>query len=490
MSVYNIYADGCTRLTGNSSYDFVQSEVWHKFAELFESTLTDPYGVALRKRGGDLGHEASLSMKKLVVIDLSLIFGIGNEPATVAEAEAWLAANIGTKPYYPYNAGTLLPAKLQAYKTTGKSANLLNPATRTARLFAYTWPDHNNMFTIKELPSGLTLTFTPDATGVAETITPDSNGHFSVSGSGNLVVSGSADLSATWLIATWDESMDDYDNFEAWDGKEYAFDTSKVYGKLNGAGDYVQVFPDGMRATPTDKDIIDLESSSADVNVGKYTWTGQEHWHNEYNTLWVKVTNFCKAAERSLVRSIVANRIPSGINQSSVGTASQGVMNYNNSGDYMSAGLSNEYATGYDFEAYLAQLYANGTPLEHFYPLATPKHYTDCVYRDNGVDIPLSKLNIIVNNWAYEQAVVSAPDNNGQPTSCAAQSTILYGIDAVEQLDTLKETGITVADLGNNLRALAAVIGPVMGGTLTVNDPSSGKTFGFSFTPSETSAES
>ena len=54
-----------------------------------------------------------------IIVDLTAIFGSGNEPTTVADFEAWLAANVGLKGYYPYNTGTLLNNSAKYLETVG-----------------------------------------------------------------------------------------------------------------------------------------------------------------------------------------------------------------------------------------------------------------------------------------------------------------------------------------------------------------------------------
>ena len=60
------------------------------------------------------------------IIDLTAIFGAGNEPSTVADFEAWLAQNIGTLPYYNYNAGELLSVKMSGMQTEDSSQQTLD----------------------------------------------------------------------------------------------------------------------------------------------------------------------------------------------------------------------------------------------------------------------------------------------------------------------------------------------------------------------------
>ena len=60
------------------------------------------------------------------LFDLTRIFGAGNEPTTVADFEAWLAQNIGTLPYYDYNAGELLSVKMSGMQTQDSSQQTLD----------------------------------------------------------------------------------------------------------------------------------------------------------------------------------------------------------------------------------------------------------------------------------------------------------------------------------------------------------------------------
>lgn len=53
------------------------------------------------------------------VIDITDIFGTGNEPSTVEAFEAWLTQKIGYKEYYSYDLGSLIPVKMSGIKTTG-----------------------------------------------------------------------------------------------------------------------------------------------------------------------------------------------------------------------------------------------------------------------------------------------------------------------------------------------------------------------------------
>ena len=58
-------------------------------------------------------------LSSVTIIDLTAIFGIGNEPSTVEAFETWLSQKLGFKDYYPYNLGALIPVKMAGIKTTG-----------------------------------------------------------------------------------------------------------------------------------------------------------------------------------------------------------------------------------------------------------------------------------------------------------------------------------------------------------------------------------
>ncbi len=124
------------------------------------------------------------------------------------------------------------------------------------------------------------------------------------------------------------------------------------------------------------------------------------------------------------------------------------------------------------------------------YELATPLVYTDLIYSEDGGETgtPLGEvlLNMQVNNWGIEQVEVTSY-SNGIPTSCAPTVETLYGVDVVEQLDTIDKEGIDVDALHANLNALVSCIntncGEVLGGTISVSDTATDKVFAFTFTP-------
>ncbi len=55
----------------------------------------------------------------IICVDLTLMFGAGNEPATAEEFEKWINKHVGDSEYYAYNTGELLSVQSTKFKTQG-----------------------------------------------------------------------------------------------------------------------------------------------------------------------------------------------------------------------------------------------------------------------------------------------------------------------------------------------------------------------------------
>ena len=80
----------------------------------------------------DKGEDAKIYIKNLMVIDLTKMFGKGNEPATVEEFEALFPED-----YYPYNEGTLMSIPVNEVRNRGYSNIDISE-------FARAYPDNCN----------------------------------------------------------------------------------------------------------------------------------------------------------------------------------------------------------------------------------------------------------------------------------------------------------------------------------------------------------
>lgn len=415
------------------------------------------------------------------IIDLTLL-GIDNL-TTVAQVEAWLAQHVGTKPYYAYNAGTILSAQTLGIKTYGQ--NLLNPTTKQAKLIPYTWEENSNVYTIKNVPSGATATFTPDNTGVAESITITNN-EFDITSYGSGILELSSATSNTYVCMKWDGTKDD--DVVPYEDHTYDFDVRKVYGKVNGAGEYVQCFPNGMMATKVNNiaaDELTAEHAIAKnikVNLGDVGgWEGG--FFNGVKTR--EITNSLAHSDATLGYSICNKYLQQKLFNNNMPDNSYVLNSHSHAVNTL--GIYDTSITSADIiGGKIAKL--NGVYL--VYRLATPITYTDLIYRDGGIDRPLADvlMNIEVNNWSMEEQLIT-PYDNGNPTSIPATIKTQYGMDAVEAIDTLQKTSYFADDVHANLQALLTCINTncstVLGGTFAVSDTATEKVFSFTFTPNE-----
>lgn len=402
----------------------------------------------------------SYYMKDYVQLtDLSLIFGLGTEPTTVADAEARLAAFTPAKPFYQRNTGELFGTKVLHLISYGQ--NLLNPANGQARLAPYSYESVVNKYGIAA-KAGVTLgtiTFTPDATGEAETITPDSNGQFAISGAGTLNVAVSAgSLADVYVWAVYDGAKDGIDNYVPFAQDAVEIKASEIYGKLNGTGDYVQVFADGvMRATGIKTtavhDLIDLQSMTADVNVAtnvvnlnNVTWGA---WgDNAYLANNVLTNGFAQNIELIVLCDLLLG---------------------GSTGDVYAGNGQDIASRGY-FVAISKRVYDMQTkPTVTLWGDAeVKKHYTDLKLSSDGQtfrDLPTS---IVVDNWGVWQQKPSeglTPTTGHDFEGIAATISTILPMDAVEILKSVQDNGIMTseqrAQLTNILTALqtAGIIG-------------------------------
>lgn len=420
---------------------------------------------------------ATINFKDYVLIDLTLMFGAGNEPTTVSQFESWLENNVGLKSYYPYNEGKLINAKPQNLISTGR--NLLNPATGEAHLLTYDWEDNSNAYEIIGTYTALSFT---DVNGVTTTPVPDANGKFVIGADGVLTVTAS-DLSQVCVQAVWDEAHDG--EFVAFREDILNIDVTKIYGQLNGTGEYVQVFPNGMKkadyaGTVRDMLYVDNGVIKAVVNVGDVDLG---------NLIYVYVTSDAsvevpyfrfnvggrKAGPYTLICS---NYHTAGINR--LYLIDKTLASYNNSSSADVCIADSSYTDADTFKTAMSGVMLN-------YELATPLTYTNLVYREDGVDTPLElPMQYLVDNWGTERVIVwEAGTGETEPVSCAPILGILYAMDAVKEIDTLKKNGVMMSDLKSNIDTLLVALNQALTGigTITVSETATDKVFTFTFTP-------
>jgi len=410
------------------------------------STLTEVRGNNYSMKGHfDIGD--SISYDNLMLIDLSIIYGLGNEPATVDEFEADYFKWFG-KPltYEAYDAGSLKNTLLTGLKTVG--FNQYNPETGTAKVIGGMEYQIKGTYTSIELEG--------------ETVTPDANGIFTAGTTGILTVTG-GDATTTCIHLVWSGIRNG--QYEEYWSQTTSFDVTKVYGKLNGEGEYVQAYPDGMRKARVVYDSINLKDAVATVKVGSVD-LGTLTWyaHTDTGVQYFYAQTILKRSANDIVCERYPYSTTSGWNQQGEDkTVNGGYYNYGNAINVKDS----SYNTPDALKTSLSGVYA-------FFELATPLTYTDCVYRDNGVDIPLQLLNYQVDDFGTEEQTVG---EGGLP----AVLNILYGVNAVDALRRMPQNYISAASMDKFL----AQLGVAMNGTWTKTWDATNGEYDFSFTPNE-----
>ena len=350
------------------------------------------------------------------LFDLTLLFGSGNEPTTVEEFESWLASNIGLREYYPYNAGTVLNVNMTGIETLG--FNLLDPATGKARIIGAYSDVYGNYYGITGTHGA--VTFTSDL-GETSTITPDSDGKFLLEEPGELTVADAgADCS---VFLWWDGTKTEHEDYER---TVTNLDVAHIYGKLNGEGDLVRVWPTGMPGIGDVKDSLKVvdgavvaERKVGEVDLGTQDWVINSSRFNTQNVLpnaVINNTDSCTCAKYI----------------SNVGSATRAV---DKSVSLANGGYAYIYDTAYT-DALTFKTAMSGVLL--YYELATPQTYTDLVYQGSALfpdGTPVTMpTNYPVNNWSVERIV---PQNSSEAVvTTAPELTCRYSIDAVETLNT------------------------------------------------------
>lgn len=404
---------GQTALQGSVVY-LDNNTNWQKLSAIATATEGNA-NFYLTGRAGNISFKA----KNCFLIDLTLL-GIDNL-TTVEEVEAWLAENIGEQAYYPYNPGEVLNNRMTGVESIG--FNLLNPATGKADIIGAYSDVYGNYYGITGTHG--TLTFT-DKFGNEETITPDEDGKFLLEKAGELSVADAGEDCAVFLW--WDGTQTEYKPYEKNVG---ALDVTHIYGKLNGEGEYVRVWPTGMPGIGDIKDSLKIvdghvvaERKVGEIDLGTMTWTyesqNERMWGAgcpfNYRTSW-------QAAAYAKCGKYV-------------------VMIWDSTKDKFIAPNGNGRIYVRDSAYTDAATFKNAVAgILYYFELATPQVFTDLIYRDSEAfadNTPVTlPVNYKVDNWGIERI---APQNTEEAVvTTKPELTMRYSIDAVEELNTHRD---------------------------------------------------
>lgn len=364
------------------------------------------------------------------VIDLTLIYGAGNEPSSAAQFEQdyfnWFGKPLT---YEPYDEGSLRSSKMSAFKSVG-------------------FNQYNNGSA--KVIGGLQYQITGTYTGITlngETITPDSNGLFTPSTTGTLTIAG-GDASTTCVHLV--HSGERNGEYEAYWDETKSIPTTTLKGKLNGEGESVTIFPDGMRSAGNVSDELYVSNGKTyavkridSVDLGSLTWSKSGNFAYSQS---LQGNNFSQSiVSKYDIYHVADGQLPerSDIYFQATGNVFR-IWNVEN-------------ATAADIESSM-----NGVMLN--YELAEP-----LVYEVEDFELP---INYKVDDYGTEEVI-------GAENSVAPVISAKYSINAPDTIKNLPKNYISTASMDNFLNRL----GIAMNGTWTKTWNASTNSYDFTFTP-------
>ena len=206
------------------------------------------------------------------LVDLTIMFGAGNEPSTVEEFERMFFL-----PFYEHNEGTIINNEATGLRTRG--FNLYNPVTGKAVLPGK-YSDYPYEY---EICGAFTSISFEDYAGNVSVPELSDGRFFNVDAPGVLtVVGGNATDTCVHLVwSGWRNYGEPDYVYEPYWENTLQINLKTITGRLNGEGESVVVFPDGMRGVGTayDRLIVDPDGFARravkvmeSVDMGVCTW--------------------------------------------------------------------------------------------------------------------------------------------------------------------------------------------------------------------------
>lgn len=244
----------------------LEANVWKKVSGIFthSSEVTNLYYYCNRE--SNLSPGDTVEYKEIILIDLTLMFGAGNEPTTVEEFEAMFPL-----PYYEHNPGEIISNKTASIGVTGRNVwdeewenggfltstgeRISNDSAIRNKNLISVFP--NSVYYFKG-PSYHWVHFydsNENWLGVVQTsvFTTPSNCryiNFQAGYSGNPYTTYNHDI----CINLSDTSRNG--TYEPYKKSTLSLNISTLTGKLNGEGESVVIFPDGMRSAGSAYDYL------------------------------------------------------------------------------------------------------------------------------------------------------------------------------------------------------------------------------------------
>lgn len=358
--------------------------------------------------------------------------------------------------YYPYNASQLLSLTAQKFVTDG--FNAFNVATGKAEVIGGLTPNAGQAGTYQ-----ITGTYTALSLD-GETITPDTNGFFTPAKSGELSVTGGDNTTCVHLV--WSGVRNG--EFEPYWKSEKTLNLTTITGKLNGQGESVAIFPDGMRSAGTAHDELVRDASGNIVQaikrIGEYVVTEQSE---------ILILPYDCAAVRNIPNfaggGLLTAKYKYDPNQGA------GVPDKSISDSITSSTMwVKDSSLALSVEAYRAALLGE----KIYYKLATPQIYV--------LDEPIDS-NFRVDDFGTE-SIEPLTDAQGNPATAPFKAEIVYGPNVQDTIRRLPTNYLSITDYKTGIANLASALGTSLGKTIAIawgGDNGSVPTFTITDNPTE-----
>lgn len=399
-------------------------------------------------------------------IDLTLMFGAGNEPSTVDEFERMF-----TLPYYEHNGGTIVNNEATGLRTRG--FNLYNPVTGKAVLPGK-YSDYPYEY---EICGAFTSISFEDYAGNVSVPELTDGRFFNVPSPGVLtVVGGNATDTCVHLVwSGWrNYGQPDYIYEPYWENT-LQLNLKTITGKCNGEGESVVIFPNGMCGVGTayDRLIVDPDGFArqgqvkmVELDLASLNWS----LRNRGNQKKVYSASLPYAYRSFPVSSsyLFANCISLGI--SIAGGTSLAYINKVGV-DNMNDGLYFfTKAAGRDVTVYaIVPLSSEGISGTLLYEIATPREYV--------LDEPIP-LTYMVDDFGSEAKI---PVDTAELPTGPLRFAVTYPFNAVDKLRRQRKEMIPA----DNFDQFLVLLGQAYGGTWNRTYDATTDDQKFTYTPPE-----
>lgn len=439
----------CTPLRGENINPYGVADEW---------VTISAFGVAIINWGNDgirfhqNGATNTTTIDKrigMVLIDVSSIEeSTGKEFQTKSDFESWLAYS-GFENYFGYSAGEIFNLNPTAIKTVG--FNAYNHTTGKAYVIG------GNQYQI----TGAYTSITED--GV--TITPDSNGKFTPTKNGELVIAG-GDSTTTCVHLVWSGKRDgEYE--EHWEEiRNIPVAQINTDGTITESAEgKTRLFPDGLRSAGSIHD--DITRTKAIKRIGIKVFDGTETWGmalseplKAFSTTisdikYIKTGTTGTTNILSNIYQIQTKFVPfHQINfiDKSIGRGNNGGLQYSNI-----TVVDSSFESSADFKQHIQELYAAGNPLILLYELETPVvvEFTE----------PLN-LNYRVSDFGTETLL---PINGATPITTAINMDVKYGLNVVDTVRNLSRNYLGMTGTQNTFAVIVSALA-AYGISMTLGD--------------------